>query len=41
MPKFFLTVAVTALLTLSATGQNAAAPKPTLGPSAGAARVVE
>ena len=28
-----MTAAVTALLTLSATGQNAAAPKPTLGPS--------
>ena len=34
MTKFFLTVAVTALLTMSAIGQNAAAPKPTLGPSA-------
>jgi uncharacterized damage-inducible protein DinB len=33
MTKLFLTVAVTALLTLSATAQNAAAPKPTLGPS--------
>jgi uncharacterized damage-inducible protein DinB len=33
MTKFFSTVAVAALLTLSATGQNATAPKPTLGPS--------
>jgi uncharacterized damage-inducible protein DinB len=33
MTKFVLTVVVTALLSLSATGQNAAAPKPTLGPS--------
>ncbi len=34
MTKFFLTTAVTALLTLSAIGQNTAAPKPKLGPSA-------
>ena len=34
MTKFFLTTAVTALLTLSATGQNSATPKPTPGPSA-------
>ena len=34
MTKFFLTAAITAILTLSATGQNAAATKPTLGPSA-------
>jgi hypothetical protein len=33
MTKFVLTAAVTALLTLSVTGRNAAAPKPTLGPS--------
>jgi uncharacterized damage-inducible protein DinB len=34
MTKFLLTAALTALLTLSAIGQTAAAPKPTLGPSA-------
>ena len=34
MTKFLLTAALTALLTFSAIGQNAAAPKPTLGPSA-------
>ena len=33
MTKFFLILAVAVLLTLSATGQNAVAPKPTLGPS--------
>ncbi len=33
MTKFFLTAAVATLLTLSTTAQNAAAPKPKLGPS--------
>jgi uncharacterized damage-inducible protein DinB len=34
MTKFFMTAVITAILTLSAGGQNAAAAKPTLGPSA-------